>query len=210
MRNLNENKSEFVGAVIGDGNLWTDNRHYRVEMTGDPELDGRYYDYLTGIIQREFNKNPSRRIRQKGLRLRICSKGLFTYLTEKLGLPYGSKKGRKVKIPEEIAASDWSIKSKCIRGIADTDGSLFISEKGNCQNYPNIEITTTSGRLSEQLKEILENQGFRVGLRIWEHEEDWSTRYVVSINGGEMVKKWMKRIGFSNSRHYKKINNIQL
>ncbi len=178
-------------------------------MTGDPTLDREYYDYLNGIIQREFNKSPSRRIRQRGLRLRICSKRLFTYLTEELDLPYGSKKGRKVKIPEKIATSDWSIKSRCIRGIADTDGSFFFSEKGNCRNYPTIEITTTSVYLSEQLKDILEKQGFRVGLRSWKHEKDWSTRYIISINGNEMVEKWMEKIGFSNPRHYKKLNSIQ-
>lgn len=208
---LNESKSEFIGAIIGDGNLWTDGRHYRVELTGDPNLDEKYYDYLKKIIRREFKETPSCKIRQRGLRLRICSKDLFNYLTKDMNLPSGSDKGKKVKIPEKITNSTWSIKSKCIRGITDTDGSFFFSKKAYREDYPTIEITTTSQMLSKQLKEILEKQEFRLGLRKWEHQrKKWNTRYVISINGDEMIGKWMEKIGFSNQRHYKKLNKIQL
>ena len=56
---LNENKSELAGVIMGDGNLWTDNRHYRVELTGDPELDREYYKYLTTLMQEEFGEDPT-------------------------------------------------------------------------------------------------------------------------------------------------------
>jgi len=47
---------EFTGAVIGDGNLWTDGSRYRIELTGDPELDRTYYEYLSQIAFKIFWK----------------------------------------------------------------------------------------------------------------------------------------------------------
>jgi hypothetical protein len=38
---------EFVGAIIGNGNLWTDGSRFRVEVTGDPNLDLSYFAYLS-------------------------------------------------------------------------------------------------------------------------------------------------------------------
>lgn len=127
--NLNGKIAELVGAIIGDGNLWSDGRHYRVELTGNPNLDVEYFRYLSEIISSELGENPRSKIRQRGLRIRVCSKELFDYFSEYLGIPVSSGKAKKVKIPKKVVEASWGIKCKCIRGIADSDGSFFFSDK---------------------------------------------------------------------------------
>jgi hypothetical protein len=87
---------EFAGAIIGDGNLWTDGSRYRVELTGKPELDREYYGYLSTISNSLFKKKPyPLRVRQRGLRWRLQSKDAYVLLS-KLGLPVGEGKSHKV------------------------------------------------------------------------------------------------------------------
>ena len=204
---LNELLSEFTGAVIGDGNLWTDDKYrYRVDINGHPILDREYHNYLSEIIKTEFDKKPRVQIRPHELVLRTQSKKVFDFLTKELGLPYGAGKGKKVTIPTKIFFSEWNILKRCIRGIADTDGSVFFAKKKNYRNdYPSIEISTTSKNLAIQIKEILTSNGFRVGFRKQiPIKKEWNTRYIISLNGEKMLEKWMTEIGSSNPRHYRK------
>lgn len=205
---LNGKISELVGAIIGDGNLWSDGRHYRVELTRDPDLDAEYFQYLSKNIRDKLSENPKTRTRQREIRIRICSKKLFYYSSNDSGIHVGSGKAVNVKIPKDITQSSWKVKSKCLRGIMGTDGSFFLSEKGYLKDYPTIEIISTSQNLTTQIKNILENKKFRVGFRNWVPKEERNTKYIVSINGSKMCKKWVEKIGFSNSRHYRKINKI--
>ena len=98
---------EFVGAIIGDGNLWTDGSRYRVELTGDPELDRAYYDYLSKISCGLFKKKPyPMRVHQRGLRWRLQSKEAFSVFTH-LGLPVGKGKAHQFTIPSLILQKNW-------------------------------------------------------------------------------------------------------
>ena len=200
---LDEPFSELVGAIIGDGNIWRDERHYRIDLNGHPKLDEEYYSYLAEIVRRTLNREPYVRVRKRtrSIQFRIHSKEAFLFLTEKLKMPYKAGKGKKVVIPEKIISS-WKLTRRCIRGIMDTDGSFCFLKKSG---YPSIQISTTSENLAVQLREILASRGFRVTVRKQERKENgWNTRYWVTVNGVEMIEKWMREIGFSNSRHFQK------
>ena len=204
---VSEALAELTGAVIGDGNLWTDGKsRYRVCINGDPKLDREYFGLLSKIIETEFDRKTWLQVRSHELVLITFSKKVFDFLTRALGLPHGAGKGKKVTISAKILSSNWRILSCCVRGIADTDGSLFFAKKkGYREDYPSIEISTTSGDLAENLKEILELRGFRVSFRKQDRKKwGWNTRYIISLYGDKMLRKWMDEIGFSNSRHYRR------
>lgn len=192
---------EFAGAIIGDGNLWTDGSRYRVELTGDPELDREYYRYLSTISNRLFKKKPyPLRVHQRGLRWRLQSKDAYILLL-KLGLPVGEGKSHKVTIPDRILQEKWDLAKWTIRGIMDTDGTLFFSNKTyDNPIYPTIELRTCSKMLANQIATILQQNGFRSRLRGDEKEG-----YHVALYGFEMLKRWINEIGFSNPRHLNKI-----
>lgn len=93
---------EFVGAIIGNGNLWTDGSRYRVELTGDPELDKPYFEYLFQLASHLFGKNPyPLRVHQRGLRLRLQSKNAYQIILA-LGISQGFGKAHEVTIPDPI------------------------------------------------------------------------------------------------------------
>ncbi|MCW4047936.1 MAG: hypothetical protein NWE99_10345 [Candidatus Bathyarchaeota archaeon] len=192
---------ELIGAIIGNGNLWTDGSRYRVEITGHPQLDKEYFDYLSTIAYHLFKKKPYPiRVRQRGLRWRLQSKEAFTVLAG-LGLPVGQGKSYKVTIPEQILQKNWDLIRWTIRGIMDTDGTLFFSKKTyDYPIYPTIELRTASKKLSNQLETILLQNGFRARPRGNEKEG-----FHVALYGLEMLKRWMTAIGFSNPKHTNKI-----
>jgi hypothetical protein len=192
---------EFVGAIIGNGNLWTDGSRYRVELTGDPNLDKEYFNYLSAVSSLLFKKQPYlTRVHQRGLRWRLQSKHAYSLLLD-LGLPAGSGKAHNVTIPDLIMHENWDISKWTIRGIMDTDGTLFFSKKTyNQPIYPTIELRTCSIGLAKQMEALLLQNGFRARLRGDEKEG-----YHVALYGIEMLRKWTHEIGFSNPKHASKI-----
>ena len=192
---------EFVGAIIGNGNLWTDGSRYRVELTGDPALDKEYFSYLTGVSCLLFKKKPYlTRVHQRGLRWRLQSKHAYSLLLE-LGLPAGAGKSHNVTIPDRIIHENWDLSKWTIRGIMDTDGTLFFSKKTYDQPiYPTIELRTCSTGLAKQMERLLLQNGFRARLRGDEKEG-----YHVALYGSEMLRKWVNEIGFSNPKHSNKL-----
>lgn len=207
MNRLNTSRelSELIGIIIGDGNIYYKKkfRKYFFEITGNPKLERDYFDYIVNLINYILNKKPKIYIRGRGLKIRIYSKNFVEFLIYDLKMPYCRGKCSKVKIPDIIYSQDWEILKYCIRGITDTDGSLFVSKKPGVDKYPCIEITTTSKRLSSQLKQILSKR-YRIGFREF-RKKPYKRRYIFSINGVDMVNKWIEDIGFSNNR---KINNL--
>jgi hypothetical protein len=192
---------EFVGAIIGNGNLWTDGSRYRVELTGTPTLDREYFGYLSTIANKLFKKEPyPMQVRQRGLRWRLQSKAAYFLLTE-IGLPAGKGKSHKVAIPEFILQKEWNLTKWTIRGIMDTDGTLFFSKKTySKQIYPIIELRTCSPKLADQLDKLLSRHDFRVRTRGNKKEG-----FHVALYGTAMLKKWITEIGFSNLKHTNKL-----
>ncbi len=192
---------EFVGAMIGNGNLWTDGSRYRVELTGDPKLDVDYFNYLSFISNNLFGKKPySLRTHQRGLRWRLQSKDAYRLL-QNIGIPTGNGKSHTVTIPALILNEGWFHCKWTIRGIMDTDGTLFFSKKTyTAPIYPTIELRTCSNVLANQLSEVLQQNGFRARLR-----GDIKEGYHVALYGSEMLKLWIDKIGFSNPKHYNKL-----
>jgi len=192
---------EFVGAIIGNGNLWTDGSRYRVELTGDPKLDKDYFNYLSEVSSLLFKKKPYLpRVHQRGLRWRLQSKHAYSLLLE-LGLPAGAGKSHTVLIPDLIMHENWDLAKWTVRGIMDTDGALFCSKKTyDHPIYPTIELRTCSTGLAKQLETLLLQNGFRARLRGDEKEG-----YHVAVYGIEMMRKWVMEIGFSNPKHANKV-----
>jgi len=195
---ISSNECELIGAIIGDGHIHMKKPKHYVGITGHIKTDKDYFNKLSKLICKIWNKNPQIKNRAGGLRMRFHSKEIVLRLINKFELPFNYGKCLKVKIPKMIA-EDWNLAKHTIRGIADTDGSIFTANKPGLPNYPSIEITTTSKALARQLKEILEERGFRVA-KIWSYKSKTSKHqaYKVALNGRKNLKKWVDEISFSN------------
>ena len=141
----------------------------------------------------------------RGLRLKFYSKAFLEYLVYTLNLPYNKNKGPNIYIPSQILENGSFLRS-CLRGIFDTDGSIFLADKGYRKDYPTLEINTTSSVLAYQLKEILSSK-FRIGF--CKHQRgDTLPLFKIALNGESMVRRWFEEIGSSNQKHierYKKM-----
>jgi len=196
--NLTEDLAEIIGILIGDGYIYRKNRKYQIGFVGSPKTDIELFDRLKELIFKEWKKEVNAKVRERGLRMVFNSKEICSFLIDDLKIPHGEGKCEKVKIPEEIF-NNWDLAKYTIRGIMDTDGTVFVSKKPGIEEYPTMEITTTSIVLANQLREILLQQGFRVA-NIRKSLSKLSKRpaYRVPLHGKNNVRKWLDEIGFSN------------
>jgi hypothetical protein len=205
---VNEDYAELIGIILGDGHLDNCQNHYRIGITGDKVTDQEYFEYIKQLIKRVWNKDVTVAQRPGCIRIIVNSKPVFTELTKKYDMPVGEGKSYRVHI-HELITRDWKLARRAIRGLVDTDGTIFTADKRGAPNYPSIEITTASLRLAHQLKQLLSAQGFRVA-NIWEDKprNNAGPTYRVPLNGYENVRLWLQEIGFSNPVKHRKAEHI--
>lgn len=193
---LNEKLAELTGIIIGDGCLFR--KQNLIMISGNIEEDDKYYKDISNFIFRIIGKQPTIKVHQRALRLIVRNKDFFNFFYEYLGMIYNGDKTYNVVIPSKIL-KNMNFTKACLRGIADTDGSIFTSNKPGSPGYPSIEITTVSKNLAFQIKNILKNFGFRVTLRWYDPKNDIQVRtYKVGLNGWGMLRKWYTDIGFTH------------
>lgn len=191
---------EFYGALIGDG--WTSALKYKkkkrsywwVGISGNLKLDRQYHSYLTKLILKLFSKSPMVKEYPKSNSryLIFCHKPLIILLKKTLKFPTGRKK-EKLSLPNKIR-TNWHLLKHVIRGIFDTDGSLYFDKTPAKKPYPVISISMRQQFLLNQIRKQLLKQGFKVRMR--ENE--------LILKGNKQLQKWMQEIGSSNDRHYLK------
>ena len=195
---ITQGLAELIGILLGDGYIYRKNRKYQIGFVGNPQTDKEYFEHLKKLIKEEWNKEGKITFRERGIRLVINSKEICSFLIDELKLPHGEGKCEKIKIPEEIMQK-WDLVKNTIRGIMDTDGTIFVSKKPGIEKYPTMEITTTSKELANQLHSILSEKGFRVGnIRSSLSKLSKRTAYRVPLYRRKNVIQWIKEIGFSN------------
>ena len=200
---LNNNIAELIGVIIGDGCIRYKPHlsQYYIEIVGDKNNEKEYFEYIKKMFIEELNLNAFIKVREGGLRLKVYSKTFIEFLVYKLKLPNNKDKCQNIFIPDVIF-NNKNLLISCLRGIMDTDGSLFLTNKGHRKNYPTIEISTTSQKLARQLKNALKVR-FRIGFRSYKPGR-FHRIYRISLNGDKMIEKWYQEIGFSNLRNLNK------
>ncbi|MBT3866165.1 hypothetical protein HOF78_03655 [Candidatus Woesearchaeota archaeon] len=194
---------ELYGALLGDGwigryiNKKKDKEYpyYLLGISGDSRLDKDYFDFLSHTIGKLFGIHPT--IRKKKLEntieLRAYNEKIVKYLNSELNFPIG-KKG-EFKIKREIN-NEWGKVKHVIRGIFDTDGSIYFDKTPVGRPYPTISISITSRPALKQIRDNLLKQGFKVQNR--------KDRPEIKLKGRKQLEKWMKEIGCRNNRHFSK------
>ncbi|MBN2067405.1 MAG: hypothetical protein JW744_02975 [Candidatus Diapherotrites archaeon] len=198
MNDLTTEECELIGALIGDGHIYRKNHKYIVGFTGHQITDKEYYLKLKQLIWIAWGKKVNLKFRENAIRIQFDSLEIVQRLIGRFKIPANKGKGSKVVIPEEIS-NNWNFLRHTLRGIVDTDGSIFIADKPGSPQYPSIEITTTSKKLAFQIREKLLEQGFRAA-NIWSYCSKLSKlrAYKIPLNGRTNLKKWVAEIGFSN------------
>ena len=201
-----EKLAEFVGAILGDGNLTYYKRGkkigvYHVRIAGDLKLDKDYHiNYLWKLCEKMFNVVPSEIIRPKVNErfLSLTSKELVNFFGE-MGMKPGNKIKNQSTIPEWIYKNDLYLRA-CLRGLIDTDGSIFrMSNKD--PHLLRINFTNYDGTLLKDARNSFIRLGFHPSKIIMDR--------VFYISRQNEIKKYLKEIGFSNKKHIDRLKSFQ-
>ena len=142
----------LLGAILGDGNIDQMARCQRLDIACF-EGQEEWINELVGLIQSLFGKRPSLyKARTRCVHIRLYKQGISTLV----GLPTGSKKRNRVRIPAWIF-SDTRYLIPCLRGLFETDGCF-------CAHHPNyvyvVEFRNYNPLLLEDCERALRHLDF--------------------------------------------------
>ena len=178
--------AEFIGIMLGDGHISSG----QIWISLNSITDKKYSLYVKKLLKSLFGVNPGicRRKNQQAVDLFLSSVDLIDYLKEK-GLFITNKVKYQVGVPSWIFNKD-SYKKSFLRGFFDTDGSIYKLRFGVQMAFCNKSIP-----LLQSTRKILLDSRYRPSK---------ISNYKVYLTRKSDLYRYMKEIGFSNSKHYKR------
>lgn len=192
--NINSSEfAEFYGIMLGDGCVYSNLNG--VCISGNSQLDHLYLRvYVKELIRKLFDIEP--RIyyskKEKSIRCIIYNRDVSRFLIN-FGFPHGIKKTQNLEIPKNFFSNKDLLKA-CIRGLQDTDGSLY--PQSNVKIILDISIKTKS--LLESTKKAFKKIGFKINF----------THNRIYLCGKERISLFIQEMGSSNMRNIMKYNTF--
>jgi hypothetical protein len=188
-----------VGVHIGDGNMYSNNRTFRITYSGNLTNEKEYYkNFLLNVIKKaykHYDVNPIyiERFEDNTVLIVVNSKELVEFKQKVFNLPCGPKD--EIEIPKQIL-KDLNLLKWCMRGIGDTDVSLsFKKNKKGINTEPRLELYTKSEKLINNLKQVLTRFKFTFSI---EEKVGNYCGFMLRLYGKKNLENWLKTFGFSN------------
>lgn len=204
--------AEIIGCAFGDGSLVTmGSGKQRFQLRGHMTEDREHYEnfiipVFNEVISMPLTGNPVGKVlyqKRNSFGIATESRMVVKFLLEH-GVPLGTK--NELLIPPWIK-SDVECLKAFLRGLVDTDGSVYCSKQytGNDQRHKviRIDIGTTSKKFITDIYFALKNIGFHPYLlkpQIKKKQNE-RTGYKIKISKKSDIEKWNNEIGFSNPKH---------
>jgi hypothetical protein len=170
----NEKVAELIGIILGDGSLQLnyDSYRYSCEIAFNYIDEKEYICYVKNLIESILNIKPSLQTKRKDncAVIRMFQKEIVESLVD-IGLVPGNKVKSQVGIPDWIKNSkEIGVIIGCIKGLFDTDGSIFLSRYKK-KNYISLGFNFTSGSkiLVKDFKELSNHLGINMS-KIYKYE----------------------------------------
>jgi len=186
---------EFYGALMGDGCL---TKFYEskiikrrdIIISGDKRYEEEYYRYLQNILKNNWGINSYLYKYKKinTIKLTIRDRPFFRFLRH-TGFPLG-RKYETLSIPKEFTQLPWKIKKFLIRGLFDTDGTIF-AKKNEGYRYPYLGLASKSKPLLNQVHKILRENSYPF----------YFNNHNIFMKGIKNTQRWMKDVGTSQPKH---------
>jgi intein/homing endonuclease len=200
--------AEICGIHAGDGYLRNDGKRRELDISGNIEEKSYYDNHVIPLFEKIFDIKiqgkffPSR----STYGFVVRERNIIQFLHE-LGFPFG-KKSTIVEVPKLIlSTNDKIVKSRFLRGLFDTDGSLtfdrrhkgkYVEFKMKYHYYPRIVLSTVSEKLHKQCSLLLKHLDIHHTSQIYEPNGRENTRYRIWIFGEAQLQKWFKIVGCKN------------
>jgi len=198
-----EELAEFYGIMLGDGNSTKIKDYkigtYMIRIVGDLNKDKEYLsDYVKQLIEELFKiKVRVGRFKSNAMFIEAHSIKLVDFLESK-GFKPGNKIKNQLQIPKWIKQNPKYL-SLCLRGLYDTDGSVYKLTNQNCYQ---IDFCNKNQYLLEDVRESLICLGIC--------PSKISKRKDIYITKKEEIRKFLKLIGFRNPKHLCRLEMFNL
>jgi hypothetical protein len=194
----------LYGIMLGDGCLSNSSNKYFISIAGNLHDDEPFYEKIVIPIFSEVRGKATKyrkRPKHGKIEINVTDKKMFYYL-KSLGFPVGKKLDR-IFIPEIFYKKN--LVKFVISGIFATDGSIVKANNNNTM-YPRIEIQSKCFRLLNQIKYFLiEN---KMKGNVYKIKNNYGLVYRLEFPGRNNLEKFIKVIGFINTKHLSKYNTF--
>ena len=208
---LTPDLAEIAGTLIGDGCLSKyfvkkENRfRYVTAFTGSNDEFEYYYNFVQPVIMYNFGVKGRLYLRSdNSTRYHVVSKKVFDFFSN-LGIPVG-KKSFTVFIPKAIL-SDFKLLAPCLKGIWDTDGSIYQRYSRAYANHPKHYSKLLSMQYKSVSKQLVHDicnglTFFGINTSNVVHSKSFSRLY---ITHQKEIHKFLDLIGFRNQHHLNRL-----
>ena len=188
--------AEFIGIMMGDGAMST----YHIGITLNATDDAEYVIFVSKLIKKLFRVQPKiyKRKDKNAVAITVARKLLVNYL-HSLGLPIGNKIKQNINIPAWITSNPQYARS-CVRGLMDTDGSVFshsYTSKNKTYTYKKLSFSSASALLRESVHHILAQNDIKA----------CNSKTNIRIDSKASVDQYFKLIGSHNPKHLKRLHD---
>ena len=194
--------SEYVGLMMGDGGISPS----QLTVTLHHEDDKEYIEYVVNLIKQLFHIEPSiLHCPEVSVKKMVISRvKLVDFCVNVLGLKKGNKILQKLDIPDWIKGnSEYEI--ACIRGLVDTDGSIFTHTYkvgSKYYSYKKLCFCSASPRLIHSFYDILHGLGLKPRLA-----KKAGKLREVRLDSKKDMAKYFGVIGSHNPKHLRKFQS---
>lgn len=188
--------AELIGIILGDGNLHEyiktqKIRTYMLRIAGDSKKDKDYLmTYVAPLCECLFSIQPKFLYQKQSNELFVIlhSKKVIEFF-KKMGLTPGDKIKNRLNIPGWVLKDETYLRA-CLRGLIDTDGSIFRMSNRDPQLL-RINFRNVNSSLLETVYNSFVTLGFKPAF----------ANNVVYLSRKQDIVNFLKGIGFSNSKH---------
>jgi len=203
--------AELLGAFTGDGWISKNKKGgLTFVICGNPKDEKEYYQRVARLWEAEFaGKIKPRAFPYWGTFGVMCCNRKIIKQFESAGMARG-KKANICKVPEEIQKNK-VLYVPFIRGLFDTDGSIFFKKSYNKNasrwqksnnHIPVIQIASVSQSLIESIRKMLSSLGFKfLFSKYAPKNKNWNTTYYLRLSGKINTINFFARVQPKNSRH---------
>lgn len=198
----------LAGFISGDGHLCyrKSKSEYAVFCSGNLKDEKEFYErIIIPLFKKIFNIEMKVKIQKSNntYNLVFYSKILLEYFSKKLFIPVGAKSG-KIRIPE-IFKKSRKLTKQFICGFADADFSLILKKRYKIIHYyPVIYGASKSEQIIEDISSFLSSYGFsfykKINKKIYDKRYGYNRISTIAVYGHDNLVKWMKTIGFRNTK----------
>jgi len=204
---------ELFGIYLGDGCI--SKSRSQLVIAGDITEEREYYEkYVVPL----FNRVLSIPLINKATEVKSYPKvgvcGIYIFnptLVDEFRNCFDIIPGSKLNtsIPEQVLVND-TLTMKVIKGIFDTDGSIYFEKNYSCKDgkykVPRIGLSMTSEKLIKQIFLTLIKQGFKPRkIKPRKGKRDKNPLYGLKLYRKEDILRWINEIKFNNPKHLTKI-----